>query len=107
MLQLDQLPIDRLRGCAIDGGRPIQHFRRKISRERLHLPRRYDEPEKHRRNVGKLMRLVDDDGIGARQQVAEAFFLQHEVGHQQVMIDDDHVSGLRIATRLYDVTAIE
>ena len=53
------------------------------------------------------MRLVDDDRIGARQQIAEALLLQHQIRHQQMMIDDDDVGGLRLAARLHDVTAIE
>ena len=55
--------------------------------------------EELRRNVRQLVRLVDDDRVGAGQQVAEALLLQHEVGHQQVVIHDDDVGRLGFAPR--------
>ena len=65
------------------------------------------KPRKFGRDFRQLMRLVDDDRIRAGQQIAEALLLQHEIRHQQMMIDDDDVRGLRLAPRLHDVTAIE
>ena len=55
--------------------------------------------EELRGHVRQLVRLVDDDRVGAGQQVAEALLLQHEVGHQQVVIHDDDVGGLGLAPR--------
>ena len=55
--------------------------------------------EELRRDLRQLVRLVDDDRIRARQQLAEALVLQHQVGHQQVVIDDHDVGRLRFAAR--------
>jgi hypothetical protein len=43
--------------------------------------------------------FIENHGLGSRQQVAEAALLEREIGEQQVVIDDDDVSRLRLATR--------
>jgi hypothetical protein len=53
------------------------------------------------------MRLIQDDGLRARQQIAEAFVLECEIGQQQVVIHDHDVGGLRVAPRLEHVAASE
>jgi hypothetical protein len=78
-----------------------------IARQRLQLTTRNREAEKVRRNLRQLVRFVDDDGIGAGEQVAEALLLEHQVRHQQMMIHHDDVRRLRFAARLHDVTTIE
>ena len=109
VLQIVQVTIERLRerrGTSLRA--PLgEQLRGDVARQRLQLPARDGEAEKVRGDLRQLMRLVDDDRIGAGQQIAEAFLLQHEIRHQQMMIDDDDVRGLRFAPRLDDVTAIE
>ena len=53
--------------------------------------------------VRNLVRLVDDDGLGSRQEFNEALLLHREVGQQQVMIDDDEVGLLGRLARLDNV----
>ena len=60
-----------------------------------------DFAEELRGEVRQLVRLVDDEGLRAGQDFAEAFLLQREVGQQQVMVDHDHVGGLRALPRLH------
>ena len=47
-----------------------------------------------------LVGLVQHEGVGARQDLAEALALDREVGEQQVMVDHQHVGFLRRAPRL-------
>jgi hypothetical protein len=60
--------------------------------------------EELRRQVGQLVRLVDDEGLRTRQDLAEAFLFQRKVGEQQVMVHDDDVGRLRARPRLHDET---
>ena len=53
------------------------------------------------------MRLVDDDRIGARQDLPKAFLLEYEIGEQQVMVDHDHVGRGGVAARVHHMTALE
>ena len=78
-----------------------------VARQRLELARADGPTEELLRDVGKLMRFVDDHGVGARQQLAEPAVLQRKIREQQVMIDDDDIRGLRAAARLDDEAAIE
>ena len=72
-----------------------QQFACDVLGDRRQLPRADAVAEELGRDVRQLMRLVDDDRVRARQQVAEALLLEHEVGHQQVVIHDDDVRRLR------------
>ena len=48
------------------------------------------------------MGFVEDDGVGFGQQVRDAFFAQHQVGHEERVVDDDDVGLLCLAARLDD-----
>ena len=48
------------------------------------------------------MRLVDDERLRSRQDLAEPFLLERQVGEQQVVVDDDQVRRLRALARLHD-----
>ena len=110
ILQVVQMPIERLRerrghvvARTAQRAAPRRHRATATAAARLETAK----PRKLRRDLRQLMRFVDDDRVGARQQVAEALLLEHEVRHQQVMIDDDDVGRLRVAPRLHDVATIE
>ncbi len=51
--------------------------------------------------VGQLVRLVEDDGIGRRQQLGHARVLQGHVGEEQVMVDHHHVGLLGFLASLH------
>ena len=53
------------------------------------------------------MRLVDDHGVRARQELAEAALFQREIREQQMMVHDHDVRGLRFAARLEHEAAVE
>ena len=53
------------------------------------------------------MRLVDDHRVGGAEQIAEAVFLEREIGEQQVVIDDDDVGLDRLAARVDHVAAAD
>jgi len=61
--------------------------------------------EELRGKVRDLVSLIEDYGVGAAEQVAEAVLLQCQVGEQQVMIDDDDVGLEGLAPRRHHVTA--
>ena len=50
--------------------------------------------------VGQLVRFVEDDGVGLGQQVGDALFAQHQVGHEQGVVDHHHVGLLGLAAGL-------
>ncbi|MNS77838.1 hypothetical protein D3C72_1114290 [compost metagenome] len=52
--------------------------------------------------VGQLMGFVEDDGIGFGKQVGHALFAQHQVGHEERVVDHHDVGFLRLAARLDD-----
>ena len=78
-----------------------------VARQRLELACADGPAEKLLCDVGKLMRFIDDHGVGARQQLAEPAVLQREIGEQQVMVDDDDICRLRTAARFDDEAAID
>ncbi len=53
------------------------------------------------------MGFVDDDGIGARQQLAETGLADGEIGEQQMMIDHHQLGILGSAARLEHVAVVE
>ncbi len=63
---------------------------------------RYGIAEEQRRHFRQLVRLVEDDRVAGRQQLGHAFVAQHDVGEEQVVIDDDQVGRHRLAPRLHD-----
>jgi hypothetical protein len=50
-------------------------------------------------HLGQLVRLVEDDRVAGRQQLAHAFVLEHDVGKEQVVVDHHHVGGQGILPR--------
>ena len=56
--------------------------------------------------VGQLVRFVEDDGVGRRQQLGHAGVLQRDVGEEQVVVDHHDVGLLRFAARLHDETVL-
>src|SRR5439155_4276561 len=50
----------------------------------------------------QLMRLVEDERVARREQLGDAFVAQHDVGEEQVMVDDDDVGGERVTPRAHD-----
>ena len=77
-----------------------------IACQLLQLLAAHRETEKLVRHLRKLMCLVDDEGIGHRQQLAEALVPQCKIGTEQVMIDDDEIRLLCSTARLDEVTGI-
>ena len=63
--------------------------------------------EELRRDVRNLVRLVEDDGLRARQQIAEALLLEREIREQQMVIHDHDVGRLGVAPRLEHMTVRE
>ena len=59
-----------------------------------------------RGHIGQLVGLVDNEHLGARQQVGKTFLLQRHVCHEQVMIDHEQLGFERLLSRLHNVTII-
>ena len=53
-----------------------------------------------RGRVGQLVRFVEDHRVGLGQQVGHSLFAQHQVGHEERVVDHHHVGVLRLASRL-------
>ena len=49
---------------------------------------------------GQLVRFVEDHRVGLGQQVGHSLFAQHQVGHEERVVDHHHVGVLRLASRL-------
>ena len=60
--------------------------------------------EELRSQFRQLVRLVDHEGFRTRQDLAEPFLFQRQVGQQQVVIDHDQVRRLRTLSRLHHET---
>ena len=60
--------------------------------------------EELRGQLRQLVGLVDDERLRARQDLAEAFLLQRQVGQQQVVVDHHQVGRLRPLARLHHET---
>ena len=71
------------------------------------LPAAETRAEELRREIRDLVRLVEDHGVDRAEQIAEAVFLQREVGEQQVVVDDDDVGFERLAPRFDHVAAAD
>ena len=57
--------------------------------------------------LGELVRLVEDHRVARRQQLRHAFVAQHDIGEEEVVVDDDDVGGERVPPRLHDEAAVE
>src|SRR5690606_482945 len=84
-----------------------QALRVDVALQRFELASAEGPTEKLLSDIGQLMCLVDDDRVGARQQLAEAALLEREVGQEQMVIHDHDLRGLRPSPRLENETAIE
>ncbi len=84
-----------------------RELRGRIAQQMLCLPHRPALPEELRRDIRHLMRLVENDRLGAGQKVAEPLLLERKIREQQVMVDDDDLGGLRGAACLEHVAARE
>jgi hypothetical protein len=87
-------PVDHLARMAEPfGNRVTGEFEKLRGRQRL--------AEEQRGGLRQLMRFVEDDRIGRRQQFGHAGIAQHDVGEEQVMVDHHDVGLLRLAARLH------
>ena len=87
-------PVDHLTRMAEPFGHRIAgEFEKLRGRKRL--------AEEQRRGFRQLMRFVEDDRIGRRQQFGHARVAQHDVGEEQVVIDHHDIGLLRLAARLH------
>jgi hypothetical protein len=91
--------------CRSDGQPESRELRERIARKQRGLASREFAAEELRGDLRHLVRLVEDHGFRARQQLPEAFVLHREVGQHQVMVDDHDVGGLRLAARSDHVAA--
>ncbi len=62
-----------------------------VAREFRELARRHLLSEEERCGVRELMGLVEDHGVARGQELGEPLVAQHDIGEEEVMIDDDHV----------------
>ncbi len=86
---------------------PLRQLRLNIIQQTLDAPAAHVGAEELRREVGNLVRLIEDDGVGRAQQVAEAVLLERQVGEQQMMVDDHDVGIERLSSGECDMTAGE
>ena len=109
--------IGRLPGRGIELGRKRADVRR-IRRVRLHrragvahelldLSARDLHAEEPGGDIGDLVRFVDDQRIGEREQLGEPVIPERHVGEQEVVVDHHHVGGGGPAARLGDVAPVE
>ena len=78
-----------------------------VAREIDELARGHGATEELRGDLGQLVRLVEDDRVRAGQQLGDSVVAQGKVGAEQVMVDDDHVGGLRRLARPKDEAVAE
>ena len=75
---------------------PKRHgFDTNLVNQPLQLTRSECNTEKLYRKIRNLVRLVENDGLRAREELDKTLFLHREICEQQMMIDDDEVSFLR------------
>ena len=102
---LDGAEFRRQRACA--GARACASSCARVAHQQLHLAAAEARAEELRGEIGDLVRLVEDHRVRRAEQVAEAVFLEREVGEQQVVIDDDDVGLDGLAARLDHVAAAD
>jgi hypothetical protein len=73
-----------------------QPFGHGIAGQLEQLARRQRFAEEQCRRLGQLVRFVEDHGVGGGQQFGHAGIAQHNVGKEQVMVDDHEVGLLRL-----------
>ena len=109
--------IGRLADRGLEAGRqPVEvrrirrirlHRRAGVARELRELPARQLHAEEPGGDVGDLVRFVDDQGVGEREQLGEPLLLERHVGEQQMMVDHHHVRLGGTPARLRDVASVE
>ena len=77
----------------------VRRFLQRVARQFQQLARADAVTEELRGEFRQLVRLVEHEGRGAGQDLAEAFLLDREVREQQVMVDHHDVGGLRLLAR--------
>ena len=85
----------------------MRHRRLHIHQHALDAPAADTRAEELRGEIGDLVCLIEDDGIGGSEDVTEPILLQRQVGQQQVVIDDDNVRVESLAPRNSNMTARE
>ena len=85
----------------------LRQLQARIAHQQLDLAAAEARAEELRGEIGDLVRLVEDHRVRRAQQVAEAVFLEREVGEQQMVIDDDDVGLDGLAARLDHVAAAD
>ena len=63
--------------------------------------------EKHRGNLGQLVRLVEHHRLHAGEQLGKAFVAQRDIGEKQMVVHDHHVGRERLAARGVDAALVE
>ena len=86
-------PRRRQRGVVGRGGRASSRVSRASS---INLRGRHAFAEEETRGLRQLVRLVEDDRVAGGQQLGDALVAQHQIGEEQVMVDDHHVRGERL-----------
>ena len=77
--------------------RARERFAANVPRELYELARGQGFAKKERGRFRKLVRFVEDHCIAGRQQFRHALVLEHHIGEEQMMVDDDEVRGERLA----------
>ena len=89
------------------GARAMPSSCARVAHQQLHLAAAEARAEELRGEIGNLVRFVEDHRVRRAEQVAEAVFLEREVGEQQMVIDDDDVGLDRLAARFDHVALAE
>jgi hypothetical protein len=76
-----------------------------ISDQQFDLTAAETDAEELADQIGQLMRFIQNHRIDAGQQIAEAVFLERQIGQQQMVIDHDDVGFQRRAARLEHMAA--
>ncbi len=71
----------------------------RVARQLDDLAGRHALAEEQPGHLGQLVRLVENDRVAGRQQLAHALVLEHHVGEEQVVIDHHHIGRLRLLAR--------
>ena len=70
------------------------------------MPATDQDAEKAGGDLRELVRLVQDETVRARQELAEPLVLERQIGTEQVVIDHHQVRRLGLATGLHQVTVL-
>ena len=83
-----------------------QSFRQDVAAQLDNLGGRHGVAEEQRRGLRQLVRFVENNRVGRRQQFGHAGILQRHIGKEQVMVDYDHVGLLRFLAGLHHETVV-